>query len=259
MVEPVEGRLASGDSGKGRMVGVEEIADLIFTRLGKGGPLSGAEVVVTAGGTREFLDPVRFLGNPATGKMGYAIAEVARDLGGRVTLISANSTLRSPRGMRVEEVSTSDDMAGAVDRHLRREGMKVLVMAAAVGDYKPKERSAQKIKKDEREELQLPLAPTVDILKEAADGRDDVIKVGFAAETENLLENAADKLHEKKLDLIVANDITREDSGFGTDTNKVTIYDGRSAEELELMSKREVAVEVMKRVSKFLRDRTGKR
>jgi len=198
--------------------------------------------VVTAGGTRERIDPARYIGNPSSGKMGYALAEAARDRGAKVTLVSASS-LPEPEGITVVPVETAVQMKRAVARAVAKAD--ALIMAAAVADYQPRTAAKSKIKKASPS-LSLELVRTPDILGEV---EGNFIKVGFAAESENLVANAKKKLADKKLDLIVANDITAKDSGFGVDTNKVTLIAKKGkAESLPLMSKREVADKVLDRV-----------
>lgn len=241
-IGPAEGRLASGASGGGRMVEPELIVEAARQVLGRNGDLAGKQVVITAGATREALDPVRYLTNRSTGKMGYALAEAARDRGATVTLISS-AGLPAPFGVTLTPVISAAEMARAVLAHLT--GADALVMAAAVADYRPANVAEQKIKKSD-DDLVLPLARTADILLAVAAQRAQTgwprRVIGFAAETENLLNHAAGKLARKGLDFIVANDVTRSDTGFAVDTNQVTILgaDG-STEAWPLLSKIEVA------------------
>jgi phosphopantothenoylcysteine decarboxylase/phosphopantothenate--cysteine ligase len=242
IVDPGYGRLASGAKGKGRLAELDKIIAAIEGALGASDDLAGKRLVVTAGGTREPIDPVRYIGNPSSGKMGYALAEAARDRGALITLISASS-LPEPEGITVVPVETAAQMKRAVDKAVVKAD--ALLMAAAVADYQPKTMAKSKIKKDSPS-LSLELVRTPDILGEV---KGNFIKVGFAAESENLVANAKKKLAGKKLDLIVANDITDKDSGFGVDTNKVTLIDKKGkAESLPLMSKREVADKILDRV-----------
>ncbi|RJO62578.1 MAG: bifunctional phosphopantothenoylcysteine decarboxylase/phosphopantothenate--cysteine ligase CoaBC [Dehalococcoidia bacterium] len=238
IVEPGTGSLACDAVGKGRLAEIEQIIGAIKMVLGRDGDMAGKKVVVTAGGTREPIDPVRFIGNRSSGKMGCALAEAARDRGATVTLISAAS-LPQPGGMEVVYVESAGQMLEAVQKAVKKAD--ALVMAAAVADFKPKVMAKSKIKKAALA-LNLELERTPDILAEV-DG--NFIRVGFAAESENLVVNAKKKLADKVLDLIVANDVTAKGSGFGTDTNKVTLIsrDGNE-EDLPLMTKREVADKV---------------
>ena len=245
LVGPGEGRLASGASGIGRMAEPAEILAAARLALARGGPLAGRRVVVTAGGTQEPLDPVRFLTNASSGKMGVALAEAARDLGAGVTLIHAPLAVALPPGVECIPVRTAVEMCDAV--LARQPQTDVLIGAAAVADFRPADPAAQKIKKAPgQEDLMIRLARNPDILAEvasrrAATGRPRVT-MGFAAETQDLLANAAAKLANKRLDIIVANDVTEAGSGFGSDDNRVTLLyaDGRQ-EPLPIMAKGEVA------------------
>ena len=238
IIEPSTGRLACDVVGKGRLAETAQIISAIKTVLGKNGDMAGKKVVVTAGGTREPIDPVRFIGNRSSGKMGYALAEAARDRGASVTLVTA-AALPEPAGMEVINVESAAEMLGAVQKVVK--GADALVMAAAVADFRPKVMAKSKIKKATLA-LNMELERTPDIL---ADVEGNFIRVGFAAESENLLANAKKKLADKVLDLIVANDVTAAGSGFGTDTNKVTLISRDGSEtDLPLMTKREVADKV---------------
>jgi phosphopantothenoylcysteine decarboxylase/phosphopantothenate--cysteine ligase len=255
IVGPAYGRLASGRIGKGRLAEVSEIIGTIRMVLGREGELAGKRVLVTAGGTREPIDPVRFIGNPSSGKMGYALAEEARDRGAEVTLISAPTTLAKPVGVKFVAVETAKEMFDGVMSAIPESD--ILLMAAAVADYRVENRARRKIKKEEREEITLRLVRNPDILSEVARRRDEMAKplvvVGFAAETEDLVEKARAKLLKKKLDLIVANDITSPDSGFGVDTNRVTIIDREgNIEALPLLKKTEVAEIVLDKATELL-------
>ena len=249
IISPSYGRLASGKVGQGRLAELEEIIDTIKMVLEKRGDLAGKRIVVTAGGTREPIDPVRFISNRSSGKMGYSIAEEARDRGAEVTLISA-STLPQPQGVKFIQVETALEMKRAVQGALN--DAHALIMAAAVADYKPIKMEKEKIKKDSPT-LLLELERTPDILGEV---EGDFLKIGFAAESKDLLKNAQAKLEAKNLDLVVANDITEPDSGFGSDKNKVTLIfkDGR-VEELPLLPKREVAQKILDKVAELLAGR----
>jgi len=248
IIEPAWGRLASGKMGRGRLADVDEIIGTIQQVLGKSGDLAGRRIVVTAGGTQEPIDPVRYIGNHSSGKMGYAMAKAARDRGAMVTLITAPTSLPEPTGIEVTPVRTTIQMKEAVAKAVAKAD--VLIMAAAVADYQPKTSTKEKIKK-ESPSLTLELIRTPDILTEV---KGDFIRVGFAAESEDLIENARQKLQKKQLNLIVANDITATDSGFGVDTNKVTLIDrDGKVESLPLLTKREVADKILDRVVEFLR------
>ncbi len=249
-VGPAVGRLASGGFGAGRMASVEDVVDEITALLGRSGDLAGRRVLVTAGGTREALDPVRFLGNPSSGKMGYAVAAAARDRGATVTLISGPTALRRPGGVQVIDVVSAGDMLDACLKTLP--GHDVLVMSAAVADFTPARPLAQKAKKAEAE-LSLELRRTQDILE--AVGKVAVrVKVGFAAETEDLAENARDKLCRKRLDLVVANRVGGEASAFGSDENEVILVDAVSTTPTPRLSKRALADLILDRVVTRLGD-----
>ena len=247
IVEPGYGRLASGKMGRGRLADVESIIGTIKQVLGRKGDLARRRIVVTAGGTQEPVDPVRHLGNRSSGKMGFAVAEAARDRGAEVTLVSAPTSLPDPTGVEVIHVQTAGQMKEAVTRAVSKAD--ALIMAAAVADYQPKSAAKSKIKKD-ADTLTLELVRTSDILTEV---QGNFIRVGFAAESEDVVANARQKLDKKKLDLIVANDITSADSGFGVDTNKVTIIDKNGkAENLPLLTKREVTEKILDKVVELI-------
>ena len=248
IVGPGRGRLASGDVGQGRLAEIENIIDTIREVLERSADLSGKHILVTAGGTQEPIDPVRYISNRASGKMGYALAEAARDRGAEVTLITAPTHLPEPAGIEVIQVRTATEMKKAVAEATKKAD--ALIMAAAVADYRPKSSAKSKIKK-ESPELTLELTRTPDILSEV---KGNFLRVGFAAQSEDIVANARRKLRQKGLDLVVANDITEPESGFGADTNKVTIIskDGK-IESLPLMSKREVAERILDRVVEMLK------
>ena len=243
IVDPAYGRLASGKTGRGRLAEVETIIGTIKQVLGKKGDLAGKHLVVTAGGTQEPIDPVRHIGNRSSGKLGYAVAEAARDRGATVALITAPTSLPEPAGIEVIPVQTAQQMKEAVAKAVTKAD--ALIMAAAVADYQPKDAAKSKIKKA-APTLTLELVRTPDILTEV---KGNFIKVGFAAESEDVVANARQKLKKKQLDLIVANDITSADSGFGVDTNKVTIIDRNGkVDNLPLLTKREVAERILDKV-----------
>jgi phosphopantothenoylcysteine decarboxylase/phosphopantothenate--cysteine ligase len=248
VVGPEVGRLASGQVGRGRMSEVDSIIGAVRYVLGRGGDLAGKKVVVSAGGTQEPIDPVRYVGNYSSGKMGYAVAEAARDRGADVIVVSGPVALAAPYAIRVVSVHQAAEMRDAVVAECA--DADVVIMAAAVADYQPAEAVGQKIKR-RQEELGLSLVRTPDILAEVG-RRSGLIRVGFAAESEDLVANARRKVEEKGLDLIAANDVTAEGSGFGTDTNKVTLLDREGEEELPLMGKYEVAGRILDRVVSLL-------
>ena len=248
IVDPAYGRLASGKIGLGRLAETDKIIGIIKQVLGRGGDLAGKRIVVTAGGTQEPIDPVRHIGNRSSGKMGYAMTEAARDRGAEVKLIAAPTFLLEPIGIEVTHIETAIQMKEAVAKAVAQAD--VLIMAAAVADYQPKEVAKTKIKK-ETSSLTLELVRTPDILSEV---KGDFVKVGFAAESQDIVANARQKLEKKQLDLIVANDITDADSGFGADTNKVTLIDrDGKIESLPLLTKREVADIILDKVAELLK------
>ena len=256
IIGPAEGHLASGLAGKGRMVEPEELFGYLRLALGTDGPLSGRKVVITAGGTREPIDPVRMITNRSSGKQGYALAQAALDLGANVTLISAPTCLDAPIGSTLINVTTADEMLSAVLDAV--EDADALIMAAAVADFKPTHQASEKIKKAGGVPI-LTLEPTPDVLGAVATHKSASgyprLMVGFAAESQNLLENAQSKLSSKKLDLIVANDISTPQAGFDVNTNQVTLLgvDGEKRD-LPLMSKVEVAEHVLDVVVDLLGD-----
>lgn len=276
IIEPEVGRLASGEVGVGRLPETGVLLGAIQLVLGRQGDLAGRRVVVTAGGTQEPIDPVRFVGNRSSGKMGYALATEARDRGADVLLISGPVALDRPYGVEVRRVETALQMRDAVFDAVK--GADALVMSAAVADYRPAEVAAQKLKKEgqgaQKVEVDggftLRLARNPDILGELAamtsesegagsiSGEDKpwrrLVRVGFAAETSNVLTYARGKLAAKRLDLLIANDVSRSDSGFGSETNKVYIFhaDG-TMEDLPVMPKTGVAATIWDRVVHLLR------
>ena len=254
VVGPEPGRLASGGYGQGRMSEPGALLDAARWVLGRSGPLAGRSVVVTAGGTREAIDPVRFIGNRSSGKMGWALALAARDRGAEVTLIHGPTALQTPHGVADVAVESAEQMQTAVLE--ATPDADALIMAAAVADYRPPAPAGQKIKK-QSENLRLELTRTADILAGVAErrgrgGRPRVV-VGFAAETQDVVENAREKLTRKGLSLIVANDVSAADSGFEVETNRVTLLDAAGGmETLPLMSKAAAAEEVIARVTGLL-------
>ena len=247
IIGPDQGHLASGLTGRGRLVEPSVLVGHISATLGKNGDLSGKKIVISAGGTQEPIDPVRVITNNSSGKMGYAIAEAARDRGAEVVLISAPTTLTPPASITVKNVTTAAEMCDLVLSEVSDSD--VLIMSAAVADYTPTTSAVQKIKKSDSG-LTIDLTKTIDILEKA---QGNFVKVGFSAESENLVPNAKEKIGRKSLDLIVANDITDPDSGFGKDTNKVVIIDKQlQSESLPVLSKYEVGNEILDRALQVL-------
>ncbi len=253
ILEPVAGKLASEVVGIGRMPEPSAVVDEAVRILAGRQDLQGVKVLVTAGPTREPLDPVRFISNPSSGKMGYALAEEARDRGADVVLVSGPTALEPPAGVRVVRVDTAEEMREAVLREFP--DTRVVIKAAAVSDYRPAAVAPEKIKK-EKETITVELVRNPDILQELGERKGDRILVGFAAETQDLLRHAREKMARKHLDLVVANDVTRPGAGFAVDTNLTRILapDG-SVEELPLLSKREVARYLWDRVVDLLKPR----
>jgi phosphopantothenoylcysteine decarboxylase/phosphopantothenate--cysteine ligase len=254
VIEPAEGHLASGLTGKGRLPETQELIGHIRIVLGRGGLLADKKVLVTAGGTQEPLDPVRVLTNRSSGRQGYALAQAALDAGAQVTLITTPTALTLPVGATVIRVETAKQMLDAVMRGFPE--CDALIMAAAVADFRPKDVANNKIKK-KAGIPQMELEATDDILKavaslKAGKKRRQVV-VRFAAESQNLLENASNKLQSKKLDLIAANDISARDAGFSVETNRITLlYPDARTESLPLMSKTETAGIIIERIAALL-------
>ena len=250
IVEPESGHLASGLVGLGRLADPEIILDIVRATLGARGDLAGRRVLVTAGGSQEAIDPVRYIGNHSSGKMGYAIAEAARDRGAQVVLISSPTALRQPAGLQVVPVRSTAEMLAALEQHYA--AMDVLIMAAAVADFRVDRAADHKLKRGEHS-VDLKLIPNPDLLAATASLATErqVVRVGFAAETQAMVEHATEKLARKKLDLIVANDVSSD--VFGAETNQVTLLwpDGRRAD-LPRMPKPAVAEHVLDAVVALL-------
>ena len=254
IVEPGQGYLACGMTGAGRLAENETIVAAVLEALGASQDLAGETVLVTAGPTREKIDPVRYLTNRSSGRMGYAIAEAALRRGARVLLVSGPTALAAPGAAELTPVETAEEMLAAVLKFLP--ASTVVIKTAAVADFRPKAAAGQKIKR--KGEMTLELEPTADILAEVARRKTSQIVVGFAAETENVLENARKKLASKSLDAIVVNDVSREGVGFDSDRNVVTIISRREVIEVPETSKWEVAHRVLDQVVK-LREKSGTR
>jgi phosphopantothenoylcysteine decarboxylase/phosphopantothenate--cysteine ligase len=257
IIEPDEGRFASGLLGKGRLPDTPTLMGALRYTLSRGGRLHGRKIVVTAGGTREPLDPVRFITNRSSGKQGHALAQAALDAGAEVTLITTARNLVVPHGATFVPVATAQEMCAAVLEHSRTAD--ALLMAAAVADFRPQAVAEQKIKKkdDSEEGLRLELVRNPDILLAVKAQRESVglprVAVGFAAESEHLLENASNKLKRKGLDLLIANDISASDAGFDSDTNRAVILDkGGGQEVLALASKAIIAESILVRVGDLI-------
>ena len=248
-IEPKVGLLACNDVGKGHIADDETILEAVERALTPG-DLTGKKVLVTAGPTREALDPVRFLTNRSSGRMGYALAEAAARRGAEVTLVSGPVALECPTGVRREFVESTQDLYCAMERLCREQD--VIIQAAAPADYRPAHIAGQKIKKADGEALELKLVENPDVAAMVGSKkRPGQVLVAFAAETQNLSENAAKKLNKKNVDFIVGNDVTRPGAGFDVDTNIITIFDRSGATELPMMKKTEVADKILDHVLKF--------
>jgi len=252
IVPPEEGPLAEGTIGQGRLAAPQRIAGAARFAVSRRGPLAGKAVLVTAGATREPIDPVRFISNRSSGKMGYAVAQAALDLGAEVEVVTAPTHIEPPFGAAITLVTTAEEMRQAVMG--LSDKVDALIMAAAVADYRVEIPAAQKIKKSGAQWV-LTLVQNADIVAEVGMARPARLRalVGFAAETENLIENARLKLRTKGLDIIVANDVAASDSGFESDTSRATFLDlNGGVEPLPLLSKEEVAQRLLARVRELL-------
>ena len=246
-VGPGNGLLACGDSGDGRMSEPEEIVEAIGEILAPRESLRGWKILVTAGATRERLDPVRFLTNDSSGKMGFALAEAARDRGAEVTLVKAATTAEVPGGVRIVEVESTADLLAAMERECPAQD--AVIQAAAVADYRPAEQADRKIKKQAGEEMVIRLVENPDVARTIGEKkRPGQILVGFAAETDHVTDHATAKLAKKHLDMIVANDVTLPGAGFGTDTNIASLITAEGITERPLQSKRALAEDILEQV-----------
>lgn len=237
-INPIEGRMACGTTGAGKFESPNVIVDRVLMELNEKKDLLNKNVIVTAGPTIAEIDPVRFITNRSTGKMGYAIAKEARNRGANVTLITGPTNLDAPRNIDVIRVSTNEEMKNEVIK--RFDDADIVIKSAAVADYKPKSYSAQKIKKGEGD-LSIEFVRDNDILMELGNRKEKQILVGFAAESQNLKENARLKLQKKNLDYIVANDITAADTGFASEDNRVIVLSKDNEIHLDKMSKEKIA------------------
>ena len=250
IIDPGVGFQACGTAGPGRMAEPGDIFNECCSILLRENKLAGKTVLITAGGTQEAIDPVRYIGNRSSGKMGYALARAAVEAGARVILVSAPTGLARPDGAEFIQVESALEMHQAVLDHFPESN--IVIKAAAVADYRPARSAEHKIKKT-GEALGIKLVPNPDILVELGKIKGDKILVGFAAETKDLLQNAADKLRRKNVDMLVANDVTKPGAGFGSDTNLVAIlYPNGEKESLPLLSKLEIAREIINRISSLL-------
>jgi phosphopantothenoylcysteine decarboxylase/phosphopantothenate--cysteine ligase len=250
-IEPDSGRLACGDVGKGKLANVDNIIDSVLNNLNENLDLKDTDIIITAGPTIEAIDPMRYITNRSTGKMGYSIAKIAANRGANVTLITGPTNLEIPKNIKkVVKIESANDMYNAVLDNFNEN--QVVIQTAAVADYKPKVYSDKKIKKSD-DDLVISLDRNKDIAYEIGKIKNDKILIGFAAETNDLLENAQNKIKKKNLDFIVANDLTKEGAGFGVDTNIVKIIDKcGNIEEFPKMKKEEVANVILDKVKLLL-------
>lgn len=250
-INPASGLLACGDIGSGKLAKSKDIANRIEKILISKNQLKGKRVLVTAGPTIEKIDPVRYITNRSTGKMGYAIAKIADSYGATVELVSGPTSIEKPNVSEIINIESADEMFREV---MKRKDADVIIMTAAVSDYKPKNTYDQKFKKA-KGPLSIELSRNKDILKTLGENKNNQILVGFAAETENIEKYAKKKLKEKNLDFIVANDVSKKYSGFGSDMNEVIIYDKNGQSVLEIMSKDDVAKEIINKIVGLLESR----
>jgi len=248
IMEPDAGEMACGTIGPGRLSEPERIVAaaleiLASSKFGRAQDLAGERFLITVGATREEIDPVRFISNRSSGRMGYALAEAALRRGGEVTVVAGTTTVAAPAGVKIVEALSAEEMSHAVARE--RASASVFIGAAAIADYRPAQRADQKIKKS-NDAITLTLQRTPDVLSQVAASRaNGMLVIGFAAETENVLDNAREKLRNKNLDAIVANDVSRADSGFDSATNAITIITRDDVAELPVMSKAEAADRIL--------------
>ena len=249
-VEPVVGRLACDDIGVGKLADIDTLIDALEQELWQDKCLAGKKLLVTAGPTQEAIDPVRFISNHSTGKMGFAIAKMAKRCGAEVTLVAGPNNLSDVSGVNYLQVTSANEMYETVRSNANE--VDIIVKAAAVGDFKPKDVSASKIKKD-NDTMNLELESTIDILSSVASNKKaNQLICGFAMETENLVEHAKEKLNKKNVDIIVANDLTETGAGFAVDSNKVAVITKDKIENWELMSKEEVAYKLCLKFAEML-------
>ncbi len=245
VIEPSEGYLACGDAGRGKLPEPEELLEYILQELAFEKDMAGKKALITAGPTREAIDPVRFITNYSTGKMGYALAQNAARRGAEVTLVTGPVALKAPMFVKVIPVTTAQEMFEAVDAHF--DGTDIAVMAAAVADYRPKRVSEEKVKKSEGDSV-LELERTADIIGAMAARKSGQFLCGFSMETEHLIENSRKKLEKKHLDMVVANNLRDEGAGFGTDTNVVTLITPAETVALPQMGKDEAAARIFDKI-----------
>ncbi|HHV63901.1 MAG TPA: bifunctional phosphopantothenoylcysteine decarboxylase/phosphopantothenate--cysteine ligase CoaBC [Peptococcaceae bacterium] len=257
IIGPARGFQACGSEGEGRMSEPAEILAKLMALISAKQVLQGQKVLVTAGGTREPIDPVRYIGNFSSGKMGYAIASAFAEAGADVTLVSAPTALQPPVGVKVINVLTAEDMYREVLKLYKDQD--IVIKAAAVADYRPQICKEQKIKKS-GENLVLELVPNPDILAALGEQKEHQFLVGFAAETENILHNGLEKMRKKKANMLVVNDVTKPGAGFGTDTNIVSfLFEDGTRKDLPRMSKLEIARELVKEIAALKKEKDTKK
>lgn len=252
IIDPVCGMLANGDTGDGKLPSEEELVDYVVRELAFQKDLAGKKILVTAGPTQESIDPVRYITNHSTGKMGYALAKMAMLRGAEVTLVSGQTALEPPRFVEVVPVVSAEDMYQAVTTRAKEQD--IIIKAAAVADYRPATVAEEKIKKTE-DAASIKLERTKDILAALGEDKGKTCLCGFSMETENMLENSRKKLKKKNLDMIVANNLKVEGAGFGTDTNVITILTEEKELELPQMSKEEAANRILDELTELLKRR----
>ena len=252
IIDPVCGMLANGDTGDGKLPSEEELVDYVARELAFPKDLAGKKILVTAGPTQESIDPVRYITNHSTGKMGYALAKMAMLRGAEVTLVSGRTALEPPRFVEVVPVVSAEDMYQAVTTRAKEQD--IIIKAAAVADYRPATVAEEKIKKTENA-ASIKLERTRDILAALGEDKGKTCLCGFSMETENMLENSRKKLKKKNLDMIIANNLKVEGAGFGTDTNVITILTEEKELELPQMSKEEAANRILDELIELLKQR----
>jgi phosphopantothenoylcysteine decarboxylase/phosphopantothenate--cysteine ligase len=249
-IGPNSGEQACGDEGYGRMSEPQEIVNNIASGFSEG-LLAGKKILITAGPTREKIDPVRFISNRSSGKMGFSIAEAARDEGGLVSLISGPVSLETPNEIKRINVESADEMLSEVDKVIN--DFDLFISTAAVSDYKPEEYEVQKIKKEKNtDNLNLELITNKDILKHVSKDKGDLKVIGFAAETQNIIENAKRKLNEKNLDLIIANDVSDPSIGFDSDENEVYLITDEIEKKIDRVSKKKLSRSIIEFIANYL-------
>lgn len=251
IIEPATGRLACGDDGKGKMPEVEVLLEYILKELACEKDLEGKKVLVTAGPTREAIDPVRFITNHSTGKMGYALAKNAMHRGADVILVTGPTSIEKPMFVDVVEVTSAEEMLNAVDE--RFDDMDIVIMSAAVADYRPKNVADEKVKKGDGD-ITIELEQTKDIIQTMAERKKHQFICGFSMETENMIENSREKLKKKNMDMICANNVKEDGAGFGVDTNVITIITEDKIEELPIASKYNVSSQIINTIEAKIKE-----